>query len=152
MKNCTMIQFLYQSIAFSKLVILKATKYRKYDPSGIYIKVAQGSKSITQYFSTTENKESTDSENKDKSETSNIDSNVNAIILNANPSENINDIDRNTNINDLNIDFNSNSDEDNDNNLDIENNIEKLKKLEHILGKIQASEYATEEVYNKSSY
>ena len=81
----------------------------------------------------------------------------------------------------MNIDFNLNSDEDNDNNLDIENNIEKLKKLErilsnkkkqsaydylqywvihkyfvyldiHKLGKIQASEYAAEEVYNKDSY
>ncbi len=142
----------------------------------IYIhKLCKVLKSITQYFSITKNGESTDSENKDKTETLDTNSDMNVIDLNANT-------DKNVNINDMINNLNMNDDfEDNNNDCDIKNNIEKLKKLEYILsnkkkqtaynylqywaihkyfvylkkhklGKIQVSEHAAEEVYNKSSY
>ncbi|CAI2177896.1 5486_t:CDS:10, partial [Funneliformis geosporum] len=71
----------------NKVVISRATKFRKYGPSGVYTKVAQGVKLITQYFPIKKNEESTDSENKGKPETSDTDSDVNAIDLDVNDDE-----------------------------------------------------------------
>src|SRR4051812_12868386 len=114
----------------NKLEISRATKFRKYGPSGKYTKAAQGTRSITQYFSITKNGESTDSENKDKTETSDTNSDMDVVNLNANTGEdvNINDM-----INNLNTDDDINFNDDDNNDFDIKNNIEKLKKLECIL-------------------
>jgi len=162
----------------NRLIISKATKFRKYGPSGTYTKAAKGTKSITQYFPITKNEESTDSENKDKMETSDTNSDIDAISLDENTDDNVNVNDMINNL-DTDDDFYFNEDDNNDYN--VKNNIEELKKLECILsnkkkqtahdylqywaihkyfvylekyklGKIQASERAAEEVYDKGSY
>ncbi|CAI2189262.1 9828_t:CDS:2 [Funneliformis geosporum] len=123
----------------NKLAISRDIKFRKYGPSGVYTKAAQGVKPITQYFPIKKNEESTDSENKDKPETSDTDSDVNAIDLDVNDDEKY-----------------------------ILNNKKKQTAYDylqywaihkyfvyldmHKLGKIQASECIAKEVYNKGFY